>query len=424
MGDANAPNFRYLNHFFDVNHAQSSREVLAALKRHQGIPWVNTLAADDAGEALYADISVTPHVTDTQARTCSTAAGQATFAALRLPVLDGSRSACEWGRDADAVQPGTFGPSSMPSLIRKDYVTNSNDSYWLSNPAQPLEGFAQIIGDERTERATRTRSGLVMVAEQLAGGGTFGRQDLQDILYANRQHSWELTKDDVLTMCRAFPGYAPSSNGPVAVGKACDTLAAWDGRDNLGSRGALLFRRFWPRAIAVLAPVLANHQRAPLWAVPFDAADPVHTPRGLNVANPFTQRAFGDALADLAGAGIAVDAPLGLHQVDARPDGTSPPYHGGPGTLGVFNAMNASWSASRGYVGPLQHGSSFVQVVSFDGDGCPDARTILTYSQSTDPTSPHYADQTALYSRGGWVTDRFCQRDVRDHSLRELHLQA
>jgi acyl-homoserine-lactone acylase len=424
MGDANGPNFRYLNHFFDVNHAQSARDVLASLKRNQGIPWVNTIASDDAGDALYADISVTPHVTDDQARLCDTAVGAATFAALRLPVLDGSRSSCEWGSDPDAVQPGTFGPSHMPVLIRHDYVTNSNDSYWLSNPAQPLEGYAQIIGDERTERATRTRSGLVMVAEKLADHGTFSRQELQDILYANRQYSWEITKPDVLTMCRAFPGYAPSSNGPVAVGTACDVLAAWDGRDNLSSRGALLFRRFWSRATTVQAPVLANPQRTPLWDVPFDAADPVHTPRGLNVANPLTQRAFGDALSDLSSAGIAVDAPLGQYQIDARPDGTSTPYFGGPGTLGVFNAMNSSWSPTRGYVGALQHGSSFVQVVSFDADGCPDARTILTYSQSTNPASAHYADQTRLYSQGGWVTDHFCAGDVRDNAVNELHLRG
>ena len=235
----------------------------------------------------------------------------------------------------------------------------------------------------------------------------------------------ELTRDDVVAMCRAFPGgYAPSSNGPVAVGNACDVLAAWDGRDNLDSRGALLFRRFWTRTIAVQAAVLTNQQRTPVWAVPFDAADPVGTPRGLNVANPLTQRSFGDALNDLAGAGIPVDAPLGEFQVDKRPDGTATPYHGGPGSLGVFNAMNSTWSASRGYVGALQHGSSFLQTVSFDGDGCPDARTILTYSQSTNPNSPHYADQTRLYADGGWVTDRFCKSDVRDHTLRELHLRG
>ena len=421
MGDANAPNFRYLNHFFEVNQAQSSAEVLAALKRNQGIPWVNTIAADDKGDALYADISVTPHVDNAQVQTCATAVGQATFAALRLPVLDGSRSTCEWGSDPDAVQKGTFGPSHMPSLIRKDYVTNSNDSYWLANPKAPLEGFATIIGDEKTERTTRTRSGLVMVDEQLKKA-PFTRQAMQDLLFSDRQHSWELVKPDLLQLCTSFPGYAPSSSGPVAVGTACDVLAKWSGRDSLDARGALLFRRFWTRATAVQAAVQSARQQAPVWKTPFDAADPVHTPNGLNIANPLVQKAFGDALQDLAGAGIALDAPLGKYQVDLRPDGTATPYHGGPGGLGVFDAVAAPWSATKGYVGQLPHGSSFIQVVSFTGSGCPDARTILTYSQSTNPKSPHYADQTKLFSQSGWATDHFCAADVQRATLSVLHL--
>ncbi|MGZ6793149.1 MAG: penicillin acylase family protein, partial [Mycobacteriales bacterium] len=251
MDDANAPNFRYLNHFFEVDQAQSVAQVLAVLKRNQGIPWVNTIAADDQGNALYADISVTPHVTDAQAQSCATALGQVTFKALGLPVLDGSRSACEWGSDPDSLQKGTFGPSHMPYLLRHDYVTNSNDSYWLSNPKQPLEGYARIIGQERSERTTRTRSGLTMVAQQLAKA-RFTRQDLQDLLFSDRQYSWEITKPDVLAMCTGFPGgFAPSASGPVAVGKACDVLAHWNGRDSLDARGALLFRRFWSRATAV-----------------------------------------------------------------------------------------------------------------------------------------------------------------------------
>ena len=405
MGDANAPNFRYLNHFFEVDKEQSSKEVLQVLKRNQGIPWVNTIASDDKGDALYADISVTPHVTDAQAQVCNTAVGQATFAYLRLPVLDGSRSECQWGTDPDALQPGTFGPSHMPYLLRSDYVTNSNDSFWLAQPRQPLTGFAKIIGDEATARSTRTRSGLTMMEEQLRGGRTMTRQDMQDLLFSDRQYVGELTRNDVVAMCKGFPGgYAPSGNGPVAVGKACDVLAKWDVTDRLASRGALLFRRFWANASGTPAQVL--------WRVQFDPKDPVNTPREINTNNPAVMKAFGDALNDLAGAGIPVDAPLGQFQKDLRPDGTSIPYHGGPGTLGVFNATNSSWNAKTGYVGPLAHGSSFIQVVSFNGSGCPDARTILTYSQSTNPKDPHYADQTRLFSRSGWVTDHFCAADV------------
>lgn len=425
LADANAPNFRYLNHFFEVNQAQSAREVLAVLRRNQGIPWVNTIAADDKGDALYADISVTPHVTNPQVQTCATALGQATFVALRLPVMDGSRSACEWGSDPDSVQKGTFGFSKMPWLIRPDYVTNSNDSYWLANPEQPLTGFATIIGDEGIERTTRTRSGLVMVQEGLRRGGRFTRQELQDLLFSDRQYSWEITKPDVLAMCARFPGgFAPSSNGPVDVSKACAVLAKWNGRNTLDARGALVFQRFWERVIAVPASLVAHYQNAPIWTTPFDSDDPVNTPRGLNTVNPKVLLAFGDAVNDLAAAHIPVDARLGDFQKDARPDGTTIPIHGGPGPDGVFNALRVEWNPVKGYVGPLAHGSSYIQTVSFTGSGCPDSRTLLTYSQSPDPTSPHYADQTRLYSRSQWVTERFCAADVARATLSTLRLRG
>ncbi len=230
-------------------------------------------------------------------------------------------------------------------------------------------------------------------------------------------------------------GYAPSSSGPVAVGNACDVLSQWDVRDNLSSRGAILFRRFWQRADRLGLPVAglglpaaasttaATPERL-LWLTPFDAADPVSTPRDLNIGSPIVWRAFGDALNDLAGAGIPIDAPLGSNQVDVRPDGTRIPYHGGPGSVGVFNALNASWDAKTGYANKLTHGSSFIQAVGFDGDGCPDVRTILTYSQSTNSKSAHYADLTRLYRDKGWMTPVFCRDDVRRATLRTQRLRA
>lgn len=129
MGDANAGNFRYLNHFLETNEAQSVGDLHDILVRNQGIPWVNTLAADSSGDTMYADISVVPNVPDSKAQVCNTALGQGTFQALRLPVLDGSRSSCEWDTDPDAIEPGIFGPSHLPILFRHDFVENSNDSF-------------------------------------------------------------------------------------------------------------------------------------------------------------------------------------------------------------------------------------------------------------------------------------------------------
>jgi acyl-homoserine-lactone acylase len=40
------------------------------------------------------------------------------------------------------------------------------------------------------------------------------------------------------------------------------------------------------------------------------------------------------------------------------------------------------------------------------------ARTLLTYSQSSNPDSAHYSDQTRLFSGEKWVTARFCEKDI------------
>src|SRR2546423_2293267 len=94
------------------------------------------------------------------------------------------------------------------------------------------------------------------------------------------------------------------------------------------------------------------------------------------------------------------------------------PIHGGPGTVGVFNAMNVSWDAKRGYP-DVPHGSSYVQVVRPLGSrACPDAHAILTYSQSTNPASPFSADQTRMYSHREWVRWPVCSRDVERATVR------
>ena len=57
------------------------------------------------------------------------------------------------------------------------------------------------------------------------------------------------------------------------------------------------------------------------------------------------------------------------------------------------------------------------------GRNGPDARAIVTYSQSTDPANPNYADMTKLFSDYGWVTLPFAEGDIRrDPNLKVLRL--
>ncbi len=428
MGDGNAANFRYLNHFFFTDQAQSVQRLDEIERTYQGIPWVNTIAADSSGKAYYADIGSIPNVSNQKALQCDTPAGQATYQALRLPILNGALSACEWDNDPDAVAPGIFGPSHEPSLFRNDYVTNSNDSYWLSNPKQPLEGFARIIGDERTARSLRTRLGLRIVQQRLDGsdglpGTGFTRQQLQDAVFNNRQYAGELFRDRLVTLCQNAPGgFLLGSNGPVDVSQACPVLAAWDLHDNLDSSGAILFRRFASRVLAPIQGVLADPT---IYTSPFDANDPVNTPNGLNIANPKVEQALADAVTDLRNAGIPLNAPLRDYQYEKR-GSERIPIHGGPGTVGVFNAINVNWVGSGSEPGypNVPHGSSFVMVTQFT-DGCPDDRSILTYSQSENPNSPYFADQTRMFSSKQWVNPPFCESEVKaDPSITKLTIRS
>jgi hypothetical protein len=221
-----------------------------------------------------------------------------------------------------------------------------------------------------------------------------------DAVFNDRQYLGELWRDQLVAMCEANPTLV-GATGPVDVSGACPVLKAWDLHDNITSTGAVLFRRFATRALA--AP-------GGPWETPFDPADPVNTPRGLNTFNPALRQALADAVTDLQGAGLKLDVPLGEAQYERR-GAENIPIHGGPGTVGVFDAINTVWDPKNAYAG-IPHGSSYVQVVRLAGGECPDAHTILTYSQSPDPTSPWYADQTRMFSAKQWVAFPFCDREI------------
>ncbi len=420
FGDVNADNFRVLNTFFGINRAGSAPQVLRILEQTEGAPWNTTLVADKVGHALFADVGAVPNVSNALASRCNTALGAYTFSQVGLPILDGSRSACNWETDKDAVEPGLFGPSHLPHLFRSDYVTNSNDSYWLSNPHRPLTGYARVIGDVGTPRSLRTRIGLIMTQARVSGTDGLGPagftvKDMQNMVFSNRQYAGELWRDQLVALCRSLPGgLAPTSSGtPVAVGDACNVLANWGLHENLGSHGAVLFRRFVDHVMG---------DKVSPFSQPFNVNDPVHTPRGLNTSDPGVSIALGDAIQDLKGAHIPLDATPGDVQAVVH-DGVRIPIHGGPGDPnGEFNAIGGVFTPGQGF-GPILGGSSFVQVVSWNDGPCPTGGSILTYSQSDNPLSPHFDDQTKLFSQKRWVPDRFCMTSVLRDTKRTMVLE-
>jgi acyl-homoserine-lactone acylase len=408
--DGNATNMRGLNTWFALNQAQDTGQIVRTLSDTLGVPWVNTIATDRAGNALYTDIQAVPNVTDALADRCGTPLGRMVFPSSGLSILDGSRSDCGWGSDPDAIEPGLFGASKLPLSQRRDYALNANDSAWLANARAPITGYPRIVGSIGTVRSARTREALISVEEGLQGNG-FTTTSMKELLFADRSRMAELAAADTAKMCAAFPaGQAPSDKGPVDVAAACAALQSWDQRYSLGSRGSLLFQRF-------VLKLPGNP-----WVVPFDMANPLTTPNTLNTASAPVQTAFGNAAAELRDGGIPLDAKLADYQTVTR-NGERIPVHGGPHLLGVLDVLTPVWNATGGNV-EVVHGSSFVQVVGFGRTGCPDASTLLTYSQSADPTSSYFADQTRLFTRGEWVQSRFCEADIlKSPALRVVHLR-
>jgi acyl-homoserine-lactone acylase len=407
--DSNLDNNRSSEQYLKFGRAKSVEELLRAMQETQGVAWVNTIAADRHGKALYADLSVVPNVDEALIKRCASASVQRWREAPTV-VLKATPD-CEWRNDARAQQPGILPPQELPSLIREDYVTNSNDSYWLANPAQPLEGYSPIIGPERTARTLRTRAGLVMTNEVLQARerNKFDPERLQALLFNQRNYGAELALDDVLRVC-ATPEAA-------AARSACEALASWDRKQTIESRGAQVWTEFWPLV-----------EKAPnLWRTPFDVKDPVHTPRDVNVGDSGVRAAIVQALAaaakKLSEAQIPLDAPWGQVQFAER-GGDKIPIPGGLGNTGMFSMIVSKLTPGKGYT-PIITGNSWIQVVTWDEQGAVDARGLLTYSQSEEADSPHAADQTRLYARGEWLRLPFSEREIAsDPHVRSVQLSG
>ncbi len=404
--DANTLNMRSAGTWMRMAQARNVAELRDALG-DQGMPWVNTIAADRDGNALYADVSVVPDVSAEMLQSCKPSPRAAALLDVAgLPVLDGSRSECEWSRDVSAASPGLIAPARLPVVITSDYVQNSNDSYWLSNPdVAPMAGVSPLVGPVGTPQRLRTRSGIMEIRARLAGtdglpGNKMGASELRSVIFRDKNLAGMLVMDDLNSACAESGSILTSDQ---ATG--CRTLATWDRTTGADSRGAPLFREFW-RAAKDIPKV---------WRVPFDPQQPVTTPSGLDMAAPATRaaifKALGNAVAVVRAAGFAVDVPMGVPQ-SRIVRGQKIALHGGDEFEGVLNKLETQGQGpldANGY--RVNFGSSYIQVVTFDARG-PIAEGLLTYGQSSDPASPRDFDQLPLFAAKRWQPLPFHPGDI------------
>ncbi len=390
MRDANRGNQRGIEAWLRIGEAKNVGEVKAAVSETLGIPWVNTIAADRYGDALHADVTAVPNVSAEKAKACATPFS-GLFAEFAI-LLDGSKASCDWDIAPGTPVPGLMPASDQAATIVRSWLTNSNDSYWISNPAFPHRQLSPVLGKYASPLSLRTRSNFTETTALLAAG-KLDHVRAEAFAFANKSYAADLALTKLLALCSGAEG---------AAARGCAVLAKWDGRFEKDSRGARLFRSLWQS--------IDTSKTA--WAVPFDPANPVTTPGDFKTEG----EAGAKLLATLATVvttfekqGIALDAPWGDQQ-QVMAGNEAIPIHGGPGSLGVLN-MQESDRAANGRLVP-RHGTSYIQIVGFDDKG-PVADAILSYAQSTNPASPHAADQTRAYSEKRWNRLPFHPKDIK-----------
>jgi len=423
--DANIDNKQLLEQFLDMGLANSLEEFKAAHRKHQGIPLFNTIAVDEHGNSWYADTSATPNLSpEAIARwedARKTDAFTKTAAGSGVVLLDGSDSGNDWVVAEGARDPGLVPFDKMPMTDRTDYVFNANDSFWMSNAAHPLSGdYSAMHGDQETAVSMRTRENASVLSDLSPDGpaGADGKFTLEELQAAALRNSSATARFDL----PAVQAWCATPRRALAA--ACGVLVGWDGRFDLDSVGAVLWREFWAGRPAGDP------------AVAFDPDRPIETPVP-NSSDSTIEGGLTAAVAMLGAAGVAIDATLRSTQTDGRIDagtGVATPISGGLGADGVTNVIdydsdNTTLEPRPGIGEPVNpktglvkggyrvnYGSSFMMALDFTPDG-PRARTILTYGETEDRTDPHFTDQVKMYSDKQWKTVAYTAGDVADQKI-------
>jgi acyl-homoserine-lactone acylase len=276
-----------------------------------------------------------------------------------------------------------------------------NDSHWLSNVHQPLEGYSALQGDEKTALSFRGRLGhqlgIDLAQHGARSAAELGGWAARDVLSA-RVYTAEQYKQGLLD--QACEGDAPPA-AAGSVAQACAVLRAWGNTGEVGDRGALLWETFWRE--------LEKTPGNALFKVAFSADAPLRTPAAPQPAGQGAAKALAAAAAALTAQGVALDEAAGERRI-VRSGGKRWPIYGGCGDVGYF--ATACPDVGDLALGPNVIANSYLQIVWFGKRGV-EARTLLAHGQDERAVrdGPGSAP-VARYARKDWLSFPFREEDI------------
>ena len=443
--DANAENLHTFAQWQAMGSAKSMDEFIEAHRTYNAMPWVNTIAASADGRAVYIDNSNVGALSEEAILTWHNTLKaipklQYLYLSRGLVILDGSEQGNEWLETSSPV-PHTEPFERRPLIESNQYVFNANDSYWLSDPDKPAAALSPLYGPTMTPRSVRTRMNIALLRPDSPYGhagedGKFTRGEIQTALFSNESLTADMLLPELLAACDATPQRS-IENTAVNLTQACSVLTAWDRRFNSESRGAVLFREWITQY-----PADETSLGSSLFQQPFNPMEAATTPAGLANTELALDR-LARAVLLLEAEGIGLDTALGNLQIGHRSE-RQYPIHGGNRHEGIANLQMSTtvgnnptetpiFTGSDEFAGDsnslsksgynVVHGSSFIMTLGWNDAG-PEAEAILSYSQSGDPESPHFDDQTQLYAEKTWRPVRFKPTDIETHAVSRQVLRS
>lgn len=285
-------------------------------------------------------------------------------------VLPGDTSAWLW-TDALAYH-------ELPRLVdpATGWVQNANEPPWTATLPMPLDpaDYPAYVAPPPS-MSFRAQSS----ARLLASDSAMTLDAMLALKHSTRLELAARVRDDVVQLARA------TSDADARAG--AEALAAWDLNTDNGSRGAVLFVRFWSEYVD------ASGFRT--FADPWSAAEPLATP-AVPADTAALLRALADATREVRAQYGAADVAWGeVYRLPPTPGAGLLPSNGASGYFGAFRVTNYGDDTDGRYI--ASGGDSWYAAIEF-GDR-PRARALLSYGNASQPGSPHRGDQLPLYAR-------------------------
>jgi acyl-homoserine-lactone acylase len=317
-------------------------------------------------------------------------------------VVPGNTQATEWNH----ILP----ESRLPYLVNPPggYVQNCNSAPWYTNLERLIDRHR--YPDDLTPNFNSLRTQLSL--EMLEGDREMTLEKVKRYKFNTKLLLADRVKTDLL---RAIRGQSVDG---VALDGAADVLEAWDNTTDRASKGSVLFASFWLK--------YGKAAKAP-YAVPWDEHHPATTPAGLG--EPETARkAMAATVGELQKQFGTLAVPWGdVHRLrrgklDVPVGGFISEYRegwrGGQfGDFGSFRVIRYEPDKDGKFV--ARGGDSYILAVEFTTP--PTAYSVVAYSQSDDPQSPHHTDQSELFAAQKWKRAWFTEEDIAAHLERSYH---